>query len=93
MVPKHSDQMTTVKKQREIVIEYERIQLIRKRARTELANCLECGGDTDFVTLTSAAELFDRTEDEIFQFIQQNRCHYRADDADKIQLCLTSLLA
>ena len=83
----------TETRQREIVIEYEHVQLIRKRAKTELAHCSECGGDGDFVHLKQAAELFGTPENELFDFIQNNYCHYRAGFEAKIQLCLASLLA
>ncbi len=78
---------------REIVIEYERIQLIRKRARTELASCSECSGQSDFVGLHEAAQLFEANESDLFRFAQNNDCHYRTIANTNIQLCITSLLA
>ena len=85
--------MMAAKRQREIVIEYERIQLIRKRANTELAHCDKCGGDGYFVHLSQAAELFGTAEMELFDFIKHNSCHYRSDVGAGVQLCLASLLA
>jgi len=78
---------------REIVIEYERIQLIRKRAKTELACCCKCSRQSDFVSLRDAAELFEAKESDLFDFAQNNDCHYRGDTETSIQLCITSLLA
>ena len=82
----------TAKRQREIVIEYERIQLIRKRAKTEIAHCRECGGGADVVSLIEAGELFETGHVDLFQFIKQNDCHYHVGDGNKIYLCVTSLL-
>ena len=47
----------TPKGKREIVVEYEQIRLIRKRARTALAHCDKCGTEADFVRLTDAAAI------------------------------------
>ena len=82
-----------VKRHREIVIEYERIQLIRKRAITERAHCHDCGHEADFVTLPDAADIFGTTETDLFHFLQINNCHYRVSNETKTQLCLVSLLA
>lgn len=82
----------TAKRQREIVIEYERIQLIRKRAKTEIAHCRDCGGDADVVPLIEAGELFETTNVDLFRFIKQNGCHYHVSAHGRIYLCVTSLL-
>ena len=82
------DSMTT-KKQREIIVEFERIQLIRKRAKTNLARCERCGIDTDQVSLNETAELFEIPLNDLGKFIRQNDCHYNANG----EVCLTSLLA
>lgn len=84
--------MMTVKKQREIVIEYERIQLIRKRAKTELAHCGKCDQGSDFVPLLDAADLFGTTDTDLFHFISSNDCHYHLDATSRIFLCVTSLI-
>lgn len=61
--------MMTPKKLREIVIEYERIQLIRKRAKTELAHCGKCDQGSDFVPLLDAADLFGTTDMDLFDLV------------------------
>lgn len=82
----------TPKKQREIVIEYERIQLIRKRAKTELAPCAKCGRGSDFVPLLDAADLFGTTDTDLFRFISANDCHYHLDATSRISVCVPSLI-
>ena len=79
-------------KKREIVIEFERVQMIRKRAKTTLASCDECGEERDVVSLTEAAELFETAQDNLFRFIKQNDCHYHVSDNSSIYLCIASLI-
>lgn len=74
--------------QREIVIEFERIQLIRKRAKTRLAQCDVCGRDRDFVCVAVAAELFGIVESDLFSFIRTKNVHM----IGKTEICLTSLM-
>ena len=82
----------TPKRKREIVVEYEQIRLIRKRANTELAHCDKCGGEADFVRLTDAAELFETNADDIFKFANGSG-HFRTANGGDITLCLPSLLS
>ena len=82
----------TAQIQREIVIEFEKIQLIRKRARTMLMHCDGCGTASDAVSQTEAAELFEITPGNLFQFIKQNDCHYQVSYSGQTWLCVVSLL-
>lgn len=77
---------------REIVIEVERIQLVRKRARTNLHYCETCKAVSDFVRLSDAARLFEIKRDRLFAFIQDNGCHFIDAEQGERQICLTSLL-
>ena len=83
----------TAKRQREIVIEFEKVKLIRKRAKTLLVNCRGCGRSTDLVPLLEAAELFETAPDNLLRFGKENDCHYQILDEGNIYLCLVSLLA
>ncbi len=78
----------TAERQREIVVEFERIQLIRKRAKTRLSFCDHCGRNSDQVGLVAAAELFDIPAADLESFVNANNVHFDADS----QICLTSLL-
>ena len=82
----------TAQRQREIVIEFEKVRTIRKRAKTTLVDCRGCDAETDAVTLIEAAGLFEITHENLFQFIKQNDCHYHVAIDDKIYLCVPSLL-
>lgn len=82
----------TAKKQREIVIEFEKVQTIRKRAKTDLVACPGCLTESDAVSLNEAAELFETNRDELLRFIEQNNCHYHVNFEDKVYLCVPSLL-
>ena len=80
-------------KSREIVIEYEKLQLIRKRARTQVVVCPACRAESDFVSLTDAAELFNTAADVLTKFITDKRCHFQADASGAVFVCLASLMA
>ena len=79
----------TAKRQREIVIEFEKVQLIRKRAKTTLAFCAGCGGEADFVELRAAAQLFDTRDGDLAAFVAVNAVHHGGD----LDICIPSLLA
>lgn len=78
--------------QREIVIEIERICMIRKRARTSLEYCEGCGTVSDVIRHAEAARLFEMPARDLFQFIQQSNSHYRVASDGNINLCVTSLI-
>jgi len=80
------------KKTREIVIEIERIQLIRKRAKTTLQLCTECETPSDFVGLSEAVRLFEIEKNDLMNFIERNDCHFMEDGFEDKQICLTALL-
>lgn len=79
----------TAKRQREIVIEFEKVQLIRKRAKTTLRHCAGCGAEADFVKLGAAARIFDTRNGDLAAFVASNAVHMDAD----IDICIPSLLA
>lgn len=82
----------TTQQQREVVIEIERILVIRRRAKTRLLRCIECRGTVDFVLLDEAAELFEFAPSVLIGFIERNDCHYQTANTETIYLCVTSLL-
>lgn len=82
-----------IQKLREIVIEFERVQVVRKRARTQLLFCAACRQEADFVALGEAASLFNTGTDILFQFIKANSSHYETSAAGEIFVCLPSLLS
>jgi hypothetical protein len=78
--------------QREIVIEFEKVRTIRKRAATTLSNCVRCSAETDSVSIETAAELFEITGEDLFRFVRQNNCHFHVSSDGKTYLCVPSLL-
>jgi hypothetical protein len=82
-----------IEKQREIVIEFERVQLVRKTARTNLNYCPACQKETDFVSLCQAASLFSIEAAALFDFIKIHNSHFQPDPGGMIFVCLFSLLA
>ena len=82
-----------IEKQREIVIEFERVQIVRKKARTNLHYCPACRREADFVSLCQAASLFSVDAADLFGFVKRHRSHFQPDDAGVIFVCLISLLA
>ena len=84
--------MKKISPQREVVLEIERVTLVRKRARTSVQCCNDCGRSTDFVPLTKAAGLFGITPAELLEFTRTNRCHFTVANDGEISLCLVDLL-
>ena len=75
------------------MIEFETVQMIRKRAKTEFVFCLGCGADSDFVSHVEAAELFETSSGQLYQFIKENDCHHDVSWNGTTYLCIASLLA
>jgi hypothetical protein len=77
---------------REVIVEIERITLMRKRATTSVESCGDCAKSTDFIPLLKAAELFGLTSDELLEFARLNHCHFTVGNEGEISLCLVALL-
>ena len=77
---------------REIVVEIERVQLIRKRTKTKLLFCPDCGKETDFISVSEAAALFMIDTDRISHFIAVNECHVQTKPSGCVCICLTAFL-
>lgn len=81
-----------IEKQREVVIEFEHVRLIRKKARTKLDYCPGCDGETDFVTLCQAAALFDIDAAQLLEFVRAHGGYCEPDAAGMLTICLACLL-
>jgi len=81
-----------VQRKREIVIEFERVRLVRKKAQTHLIFCRECGREVDFVPLREAAALFATPAENLWQFVRAHRSHFETSAGGEIFICLASLL-
>ena len=82
-----------MRKAREIIIEFERVQVVRRKAKTHSMLCRKCGREVDFVSLREASSLFGTNPTNLFQFVKINFSHYEVDAAGEIYICLLSFLA
>jgi hypothetical protein len=82
-----------IQKQRELIIEFERVRLVRKKAKTHLIFCRNCGREADFVSLREASSLFATPAENLLKFIKINQSHFETSAADgEIYICLISFL-
>lgn len=82
-----------LKSSKMVVLEIERVQLVRRKCRAHSAFCEKCERQADFLSLTEAARLFDINSARLFRFIQANGSHYKSDAKGNIFLCVSSLFA
>jgi hypothetical protein len=75
--------------QREIVVEFETVRSIRRRTRSTIAICPECGSESDLVSISAAAELFGIRVEELSSFADANGVHRQIDE----MICVRSLLS
>lgn len=81
-----------IQKKREIIIEFERVQLVRKKARTHVIFCRDCGREVDFVALSEAASLFTTQAENLLQFVRITGSHFETNADGEIYICLVSFL-
>ena len=82
-----------VVKSREIVIEVERIQLVRRRSKSSVAFCERCSAEADFMSLAGTALLFGTNSADLLDFIKENNSHYTNGAGKEIFVCINSLVA
>lgn len=81
-----------IQKKREIVIEFERVQIVRKKARTHVNFCRNCARDVDFLALAEAAALFTTQAEHLLQFVRISNSHFETTADGEIYICLVSFL-
>jgi len=86
------DRLMKIQKKREIVIEFERVQVVRKKARTHVLFCRNCGREVDFVSLREAAALFVTPTDNLLKFVRVSNSHFETVADGEIYICLVSFL-
>lgn len=82
-----------IQRKREIVIEFERVQTVRRKARTHIIFCRDCAAEVDFVSLREAAALFSTPAENLMQFVRAGGSHFESGADGEIYLCLVSFLA
>jgi hypothetical protein len=81
-----------IRKKREIVLEFERVQVVRKKAQTHIIFCRRCAREIDFIQLREAAALFTTQAEKLLQFARLNNSHFEIGADGEIYLCLASFL-
>ena len=82
-----------IQRKREIVIEFERVQLVRKKALTHIIFCRNCGREVDFISLREAVALFATQAENLLQFVRAGGSHFETGADGEIYICLVSFLA
>ena len=78
---------------REVIVEIERVQVVRKRAKTLYMICKECGRKVDFVSLNDASTVFETEAADLVKFATANRCHIRNHSTGGVHICLVAFIA
>jgi hypothetical protein len=81
-----------MQKKREIVIEFERVQLVRKKAQTHLIFCRRCSSEVDFIAMREAVALFTTSAENLLRFVRASQSHFEAGADGEIFICLFSFL-
>lgn len=82
--------MTNIKRFREITIEVEKVRVV-SNLKKQKSICEICNSTTDFISLNSASQVFQITEDFIAQLAKENVVHIKIDN-EEILICLKSLM-
>lgn len=77
---------------REIVVELERTEVIRKRARTTVSFCEDCWRETDFIAVADAARLFGLDKADFFRLACGPAAHIKRAD-ERTLVCTASIIA
>jgi len=78
--------------QRKVVVEIERFQIVRRTAQTRYSHCLRCGAHADFVSIETAADLFEVSNSEMMSALKIGNCHIRLEGDEQRLICLNSLI-
>ncbi len=82
-----------IQRKREIVIEFERVRIVRRKAQTHIIFCRDCGREVDFVSLAEAVALLAAQAENLLQFVRINKSHFETAADGEIYICLMSFLA
>lgn len=80
------------RKTKTVVLEIERVQVIRKKCQAYSRFCANCRTEVDFIELAQTARLFEINIADLFRFILMNGGHYTNNPGDEIFLCVNSFL-
>ena len=80
------------RKTKTVVLEIERVQVIRKKCKAYSGFCANCRTEANFVELAQTARLFEIHITDLFRFIQTSGGHYTNNPGEEIFLCVNSFL-
>ena len=80
---------------RQLIIEFERVQRVRKEARTHLRYCEKCARNSEFISVAQAAELFELSEEELLVLHRdgEKRLHFQDGSPGRPDMCVEGILA
>lgn len=81
------------RKTKTVVLEIERVQVIRKKCQAYSRFCANCRTEVNFIELAQTARLFEVQIADLFGFIRTNGGHYMNNPGNEIFLCVNSFLA
>jgi hypothetical protein len=83
-----------MKRRTEIIVETERVILIRRRRREQGAWlwCEACGAESLMLTIEEAARMLGATSRQVFRWAEAGRLHWRESEEGALLICRTSLL-
>ncbi len=83
--------MATGKKFREVKIEVEKVRIV-SNLKKSTSDCENCEQQADFISLSSAVQIFATTESNIAQLAKEKIIHFKLTTQNEILICLPSIL-
>ena len=80
-----------ISRKREITIEVEKVRVVSNLKKSK-SNCENCAGETEFISLSNALEIFSISEGTIAQMALARSLHLKLSGEGEILVCLPSLL-
>jgi hypothetical protein len=80
----------TASKKREITIEVERVRVVSNLKKSK-GNCENCAAESEFISLSNAARIFEIDETEVEQMALERTIHLKLNHNDEMLVCLQSL--
>lgn len=84
--------MLEERKKRLFVIEIEKREIVRKTSESRLVICDQCRAESDFISVRQAASIFSTAEQNLINFINENRSHFKTNERGEIFICLNSFI-
>ena len=83
--------MAASKKIREIKIEIEKVRVVSNLKKSK-RSCNDCEQESEFISLSSAVQIFKTTEKSIAELAKEKLIHFSLTTENEILICLPSIL-